>query len=802
MATAITFDLDATSQGLNGFVSYKERGPAQKLAPNAALSASGDFGAQTLTISGLTSEDHIGFAAGVDVVGTLIRLRGKTIATIAGGLDGDLVITFKSGVTASQVQTLIRSITFQSDSSNPPRSQTVTFDLAGTVRTEELTFQPANDAPVLDLNGPSFGTFALVSYLENEPLKAIAPSAVVRDVESANFSGGWLRVSFVTGATNSDQLAIKTNGAVTISGGTVSVSGTAIGTLSGGNNGSDLLIDFNSNATPVLITTLIRQIGYSNSSEDPSTGPKLIAFRINDGDGTRNGGHDTDVAFAAIGVTGVNDPPVVDLNGVAMGTSATLHYKIGDPLTALAPTATVGDLDSANFGGGSLHVDITQNGVRSDRLAIRTDSVVSVTGAPNKASVKINGTTIGTVSGGNNGDELVIAFNSSATTDRVQILLDHIGYSNSSRNPSTLTREVTFELTDGDGKAHGGNDTGIATAYVMFSSVNVSPDTAAAFGSGAEDTSLAIALAGSDLDGTVTSFRIFNVPADGLLYSDVLLTAQLQAGDSVSAINNSATVYFKPASNWNGSTNFNYASIDNSGTQDGTPAVASINITPVNDAPVATSGTLTVTEDAAALPLGLSAPTDVDGDVLTVTVTGLPAKGTVYLADGITAVVNGQTLTSAQLTGLLFTPAANANGDAGSFSYTVSDGIAAPVAGSVAIAITSQNNAPVPASGTLTVVEDAAASPFGLSAPTDVDGDVLTVMVTGLPAKGTVYLADGITAVVNGQTLTSAQLTGLLFTPAANANGDAGSFSYTVSDGIAAPIAGSAAIAITSQNDA
>ena len=37
--------------------------------------------------------------------------------------------------------------------------------------------------------------------------------------------------------------------------------------------------------------------------------------------------------------------------------------------------------------------------------------------------------------------------------------------------------------------------------------------------------------------------------------------------------------------------------------------------------------------------------------------------------------------------------------DAGSFAYTVSDGIAAPVAGSVAISISPQNDAPVVASG-------------------------------------------------------------------------------------------------------
>ncbi|WFU21156.1 Ig-like domain-containing protein [Bradyrhizobium sp. CB1717] len=521
-----------------------------------------------------------------------------------------------------------------------------------------------------------------------------------------------------------------------------------------------------------------------------------VTSGVNDGDGRKKNGHDADIALAAIKAPGVNHAPVIDLNGIAAGTSATLHYNVGDALTALAPVATVVDVDSANFGGGSLHVAITQNGIRSDQLAIVTDSIVSLTGSGGKTHVKINGVPIGVVSGGENGNELVISFIGSATSDRVQILLDHIGYSNSSKIPSTPTREISFKLIDGDGIQHGGNDTGNAVAYVIFDSAP--PDTAAASGAGGEDASVAIALSGSDADGTVSSFRIINVPANGVLYRDALLTALLQPGDSVPAINNSALVYFRPAPNWNGSTDFNYASVDNSGAQDATPATASITIHPVNDAPTITSVTLvTIGEDAGASPVGFSAPTDVDGDALTITVTSLPAKGTVYLADGITAVVNGQTLTSSQLTGLLFTPADNANGDAGLFSYTVSDGIAAPVAGSVAFTITPQNDAPVVASATLTIAEDAPAAPLGLSAPTDADGDALTITVTSLPAKGTVYLADGITAVVNGQMLTSSQLTGLLFTPAANANGDAGLFSYTVSDGIAAPVAGSVGISIT-----
>src|SRR4030095_6074801 len=102
-----------------------------------------------------------------------------------------------------------------------------------------------------------------------------------------------------------------------------------------------------------------------------------------------------------------------------------------------------------------------------------------------------------------------------------------------------------------------------------------------------------------------------------------------------------------------------------------------LNVTPVNDAPVADADkAITGAEDAGNSALGLAAPTDVDGDPLTIAVTGIPSAsvGTVYLSDGATAVTNGMTLSSAQLTGLVFRPVADANGAAGSFSYTISDG--------------------------------------------------------------------------------------------------------------------------------
>ena len=122
---------------------------------------------------------------------------------------------------------------------------------------------------------------------------------------------------------------------------------------------------------------------------------------------------------------------------------------------------------------------------------------------------------------------------------------------------------------------------------------------------------------------------------------------------------------------------------------------------PTNRAPN-TGGTVTKTmdEDSTDFGLEISTPTDADGDSLTITVTGLPAGGTLNTADG-TEVTNGMTLSISQLTGLTFTPDANLNDDNtdfGSFTYSVSDG-SASTSGTVNISVTPVNDVPEFTSG-------------------------------------------------------------------------------------------------------
>ena len=95
---------------------------------------------------------------------------------------------------------------------------------------------------------------------------------------------------------------------------------------------------------------------------------------------------------------------------------------------------------------------------------------------------------------------------------------------------------------------------------------------------GSEDSPIRIDLKGSDPDGLVAGYAIRSLPANGLLYADAALTQLVSVGQTVAG-----PVYFKPNDNWNGTASFEYATVDNTGSVDETPATVTIDIAPVND---------------------------------------------------------------------------------------------------------------------------------------------------------------------------------------------------------------------------
>jgi len=182
-------------------------------------------------------------------------------------------------------------------------------------------------------------------------------------------------------------------------------------------------------------------------------------------------------------------------------------------------------------------------------------------------------------------------------------------------------------------------------------------------------------------------------------------------------------------------------------------------------------------------------------------------SGVLYMADGVTAVTVGQTLTKEETDGLKFDPKAGFTGDA-TFTYVAIDGngkIDATPA-TVTMPVVSGNgngngghpgngngngngNACTEAPTTDTIDNPNLLNTLGAVNILNLTGEdcnghaVEQFRIVTLPdaAAGTLYMADGVTAVTVGQTLTRAEADGLRFDPMPDFIGDA-TFTYAAID--------------------
>jgi VCBS repeat-containing protein len=237
---------------------------------------------------------------------------------------------------------------------------------------------------------------------------------------------------------------------------------------------------------------------------------------------------------------------------------------------------------------------------------------------------------------------------------------------------------------------------------------------------------------------------------------------------------------YVPPADYNGTSpvgDFVYTVSNGTTTVTGT---TTIGLTAINDAPVATPGEQSGLEDAT-LPVSLSG-TDVDGTIAGVTIVSLPPGSRLLLADGVTPVLPGQTITAAQAATLLFQPAPNFSGNAG-IVFTVTDNsgvVSAPA--TVNFNIIAVNDAPVAAPDVATTKEDTPVSGKLLANDTDVDSPVLTVV--GFTVLGQSYAPGSVVTLPGVGTLTVLANGDYTFTPAPNYNGTVPVIGYTVSDGL------------------
>ncbi|MGY4141631.1 hypothetical protein ACVKS2_001639, partial [Pseudomonas sp. PvP125] len=356
------------------------------------------------------------------------------------------------------------------------------------------------------------------------------------------------------------------------------------------------------------------------------------------------------------------------------------------------------------------------------------------------------------------------------------------------------TVNFTYTATD-SGNADGSNvlTSPAVNGTITVTPVNDAPVAIATTATGAEDNGIAVKLSATDVDGlaNVKSFSV-GTPSNGTFYTDAAMTTKVTG--PITASNGEATVYFKPATDFNGTVNFTYTATD-SGNADGSnvltsPAVnGTITVTPVNDAPVAIATTATGAEDpTSGIAVKLSA-TDVDGlaNVKSFSV-GTPSNGTFYTDAAMTTKVTGPITASNGEATVYFKPATDFNGTV-NFTYTATDSgnadgsnvLTSPAVNGT-ITVTPVNDAPVAIATTATGAEDPTSGIAVKLSATDVDGlaNVKSFSV-GTPSNGTFYTDAAMTTKVTGPITASNGEATVYFKPATDFNGTV-NFTYTATD--------------------
>lgn len=512
-----------------------------------------------------------------------------------------------------------------------------------------------------------------------------------------------------------------------------------------------------------------------------------FAYRVTDNGGTANGGQDTStIRYVDLSVTSVNDAPTSADNTVTVIEDTPYVFSLADfafsdAIDAGAPINSLLRLPPPSSSADAL-------------------KAIIVTSLPASGSLTFDGQPV--------------SLNQEIPADQIGKLV----FTPASDVHGNGYASFTFKVKDDGGTANGGSDAS-AAAYTMrldVTPVNDAPT--------AQDKTVSLKEDGSHTF-TVLDFGFADVRDGGLhTLKAVIITSLPQSGTltlngqavvkgQAVAVSEIGTLVFTPAADANdeGYASFTFQLQDNGGTANGgvDTSVAhtiTFDVTPVNDAPSTQGGQVSLLEDGTRAfkpaDFGFS---DSDGHSLkAIKILSLPVQGTLTF-DGI-AVTMGQVIEAKDLAKLVFAPDANGNRHPyASFSFQVQDnggtadgGADWSAIGSMQIDVTAVNDAPVSQDGTVFATEDepytfsladfafsdtadATTIPL-LRAPMPVVSNTLkAVIVTELPRHG-VLSYDGQPITVP-QTIEAANIGKLVFTPAADANGEGyASFKFKVQD--------------------
>jgi hypothetical protein len=701
--------------------------------------------------------DSANLASATVTITNLLDAGLETLAASTGGTSITAVyaaptLTLTGSDTLANYQTVLRSITYNNASQNPnTTARSISFVVndgtsnSNTV-SKSVTVTPVNDAPVLVAGGGS------PTFTEDGAPAVVDNGLTISDVDNTTLASATVTITNLLNA-GAETLAVNVGATGIIA----SYSAPTL-TLTGV-------------ATLAQYETVLRTVTYSNSSNTPNTTARVISFQVNDGAANSN------TVTKSVSVVATDDAPTLTAGG------ASPTFVEDGAAVAVDPAITPSDVDSANLSSATVTITNLLN-AGSETLAASTGgtSITAVYAAP------------------------TLTLTGSDTLANYQAVLRSITYNNTSQNPNTTARSISFVVNDGTSNSN------TVTKTLSITPTNDAPVLTSGAGAPVftEDGAPAVVDGGltiSDVDSanlataTVTITNLLNagaetlavnVGATGLIASYVAPTLTLTGSATLAQYETVLrTVTYSNSSNTPNTTARVISFVVNDGAANSNTASKSVAVVATNDAPVLTAGGGSPAFTEGAGPVAVDpaiTPSDVDSASLssaTVTITNLLDAGLETLAastggTSITAVYAAPTLTltgvdtlanyQTVLRSVTYNNSSNAPNTTGrSISFVVNDGAANSNTVTKTVSITTVNSAPtlVAGGGAPTFVEDAGPVVVdnGIT-PADVDSATLasaTITITN-PIDGAAELlaaTTGATSIVASYVAPTLTLTGV-----------------------------------------
>jgi hypothetical protein len=300
---------------------------------------------------------------------------------------GVLALTGSSSVV--DYEAALRSVRYVNTSDSPSTAtRTVTFTAGDGAETSRAISREitVTQAP----ERPVVAGTGTTPYAEQDPATDVAPAITVSDGDEPDLESA--RVELTDPKAGDELLYATTNGLADL-------------------NPAANVIELSATTPIAAYEAALRAVQFRNPSDRLEPGDRHVTFSVSDGDA------DSDTATQTIEVTA--EPPTV------IATAAALDYTENDPAVVVDPGVTVADADDDELDSAEVELVDPKPG---DELAYATTAGVS-----------------GTV----NAAEDTVTFSAGHSTADYQAAMRAISFRNSSEVPSTVSRSVAFEVSDG-----------------------------------------------------------------------------------------------------------------------------------------------------------------------------------------------------------------------------------------------------------------------------------------------------------------------------------------------------------------